>query len=63
MRPKPLAAVVGGLVMHAPLAVREIAAPFHRRVPIALLGFGLVATIVWNAGLAYMAIALVRRFM
>jgi hypothetical protein len=49
--------------MHAPIAVREAATPFHRRMPIALLGFGLVATIAWNAGLAYLAIALVRRFM
>jgi hypothetical protein len=48
--------------MDAPTAVRQSATPFHRRL-IALLGFGLVATIAWNAFLAYAAIALVRRFM
>jgi hypothetical protein len=36
---------------------------FHSSWPGAMIGLGVVATIVWNAFLAYMAVRLIRKVM
>jgi len=50
-------------LMHAPIAVRQSSVSFHRRLSVAFVGFGVVATIAWNTFLGYVAVMLLRRYL